>query len=168
ALRPDRVGRDGADHREAVERLLVAERMAAREDAACLSHLGGRAAEHCGDGLYRQRLRKSGHRQRDERSRAHREDVVEGVRGRDPGDLVARTLDIAARRGRPALTRVVNATGIVLHTNLGRAPLAPTAVARLGEVAGGYSNLEYDLRAGSRGSRHDHLAARLRDLTGAE
>ncbi|HEY2218825.1 MAG TPA: L-seryl-tRNA(Sec) selenium transferase [Gaiellaceae bacterium] len=88
--------------------------------------------------------------------------------GHDPGDLVARTLDIAARRGRPALTRVVNATGIVLHTNLGRAPLAPTAVARLGEVAGGYSNLEYDLRAGSRGSRHDHLAARLRDLTGAE
>jgi L-seryl-tRNA(Ser) seleniumtransferase len=86
----------------------------------------------------------------------------------DPGDLVARTLEIAARRGRPALTRVVNATGIVLHTNLGRAPLAPTAVARLGEVAGGYSNLEYDLRAGSRGSRHDHLAARLRDLTGAE
>jgi L-seryl-tRNA(Ser) seleniumtransferase len=88
--------------------------------------------------------------------------------GHDPGDLVARTLDIAARRGRPALRRVVNATGIVLHTNLGRAPLAPTAVARLGEVAGGYSNLEYDLRAGSRGSRHDHLAARLRDLTGAE
>src|SRR5436189_13618 len=54
------------------------------------------------------------------------------------------------------------------RTDLGRAPLAPTAVARVGEVAGGYSNLEYDLRAGSRGSRHDHLAARLRDLTGAE
>jgi L-seryl-tRNA(Ser) seleniumtransferase len=86
----------------------------------------------------------------------------------DPGDLVARTLDTAARRARPALGRVVNATGVVLHTNLGRAPLAPAAVARVAEVAAGYSNLEYDLRAGSRGSRHDHLAARLRSLTGAE
>jgi L-seryl-tRNA(Ser) seleniumtransferase len=88
--------------------------------------------------------------------------------GHDPGDLVARTLDAAARRARPALTRVVNATGVVLHTNLGRAPLAAAAAAHAAEVAAGYSNLEYDLRAGSRGSRHDHLAARLRSLTGAE
>ena len=88
--------------------------------------------------------------------------------GHDPGDLVARTLDTAASRARPALERVVNATGVVLHTNLGRAPLAPTAVAHAAEVAAGYSNLEYDLSAGARGSRHDHLAARLRSLTGAE
>ena len=88
--------------------------------------------------------------------------------GHDPGDLVARALVAAARGARPALIRVVNATGIVLHTNLGRAPLAPAAVAHVAEVAAGYSNLEYDLRAGSRGSRHDHLAARLRSLTGAE
>jgi L-seryl-tRNA(Ser) seleniumtransferase len=88
--------------------------------------------------------------------------------GHDPGDLVARALETAARRARPALTRVVNATGIVLHTNLGRAPLAPAAVSHVAEVAAGYSNLEYDLRTGSRGSRHDHLAARLRSLTGAE
>ena len=88
--------------------------------------------------------------------------------GHDPGDLVARTLDTAARRAQPVLRRVVNATGVVLHTNLGRAPLAAAAVARLGEVAGGYSNLEYDLAEGTRGSRHDHLAAGLRTLTGAE
>jgi L-seryl-tRNA(Ser) seleniumtransferase len=88
--------------------------------------------------------------------------------GHDPGDLVARTLDAAALRAQPVLRRVVNATGVVLHTNLGRAPLAAAAVARLGEVAAGYSNLEYDLGEGVRGSRHDHLAARLRSLTGAE
>jgi L-seryl-tRNA(Ser) seleniumtransferase len=88
--------------------------------------------------------------------------------GHDPGDLVARTLDTAARRAQPALRRVVNATGVVLHTNLGRAPLAAAAVARVDEVAAGYSNLEYDLEDGVRGSRHDHLAARLRSLTGAE
>jgi L-seryl-tRNA(Ser) seleniumtransferase len=76
--------------------------------------------------------------------------------------------DTAARRAQPVLRRVVNATGVVLHTNLGRAPLAAAAVARLGEVAAGYSNLEYDLAEGARGSRHDHLAARLRSLTGAE
>ena len=63
---------------------------------------------------------------------------------------------------------MVNATGVVLHTNLGRAPLAPAAAERVAELAAGYSNLEYDLAAGARGSRHDHLATRLRSLTGAE
>jgi L-seryl-tRNA(Ser) seleniumtransferase len=56
----------------------------------------------------------------------------------------------------------------VVHTNLGRAPLAPEALARVQDVARGYSNLEYDLAGGARGSRQDHLAALLRDLTGAE
>jgi L-seryl-tRNA(Ser) seleniumtransferase len=88
--------------------------------------------------------------------------------GHDPGDLVARTLAAASEQGAPKLRRVINATGIVLHTNLGRAPLAPAAAERVAEVAAGYSNLEYDLTAGGRGSRHDHLAARLRTLTGAE
>jgi L-seryl-tRNA(Ser) seleniumtransferase len=88
--------------------------------------------------------------------------------GHDPGDLVARTLETAALRAQPTLRRVVNATGVVLHTNLGRAPLAAAAVSRVGEVAAGYSNLEYDLAEGARGSRQDHLAARLRSLTGAE
>ncbi|HEY6836841.1 MAG TPA: L-seryl-tRNA(Sec) selenium transferase [Gaiellaceae bacterium] len=87
--------------------------------------------------------------------------------GHDPGDLVARTVAAAGERAAPRLRRVVNATGVVLHTNLGRAPLAPAAVEHVAALAAGYSNLEYDLLAGERGSRHDHLAALLRDLTGA-
>jgi L-seryl-tRNA(Ser) seleniumtransferase len=63
---------------------------------------------------------------------------------------------------------VLNATGVVVHTNLGRAPLAAAAVERAAAVARGYSNLEYDLDAGVRGSRHTHLAAILAELTGAE
>ena len=63
---------------------------------------------------------------------------------------------------------MINATGVVLHTNLGRAPLAAAARAAIDEVARGYSNLEYDLVSGQRGSRHDHLRGLLRDLTGAE
>jgi L-seryl-tRNA(Ser) seleniumtransferase len=57
---------------------------------------------------------------------------------------------------------------VVLHTNLGRAPLAPAALAALAATAGGYSNLEYDLETGGRGSRYDHCVAQLRRLTGAE
>ncbi|MCB9573450.1 MAG: L-seryl-tRNA(Sec) selenium transferase [Kofleriaceae bacterium] len=74
----------------------------------------------------------------------------------------------AATLARSPLRRVVNATGVVLHTNLGRAPLAPAAVAAVAEVATGYSTLEYDLEAGARGSRHGHAAGLLRELTGAE
>ena len=68
----------------------------------------------------------------------------------------------------PSLTRVINATGVVLHTNLGRAPLAPEALARIVEVAAGYTNLEYDLGAGARGHRHVHAERLLTSLTGAE
>lgn len=71
-------------------------------------------------------------------------------------------------RRRPRLRKVINATGIVLHTNLGRAPLAEEAVDALVEVAAGYCNLEYDLATGRRGSRHDHLRELLQELTGAE
>jgi L-seryl-tRNA(Ser) seleniumtransferase len=69
---------------------------------------------------------------------------------------------------RPSLRPVVNATGVVLHTNLGRAPLPAVALVAIARVAGGYSNLEYDLDAGARGSRYTHCAALLRELTGAE
>ena len=68
----------------------------------------------------------------------------------------------------PSLRRVINATGVVLHTNLGRAPLAERALARVQEIARGYSNLEYDPAQRARGSRHAHLGALLTDLTGAE
>ena len=75
--------------------------------------------------------------------------------------------EIAAARG-PRLRRALNATGVVVHTNLGRAPLAEAALERVREVGRGYSNLEYDVTAGSRGSRQDHVAGVLRRLTGAE
>src|SRR5439155_777149 len=59
-------------------------------------------------------------------------------------------------------------TGVLVHTNLGRAPLATSALERVVEVGTGYSNLEYDLEAGARGSRQDHLASLLCRLTGAQ
>jgi L-seryl-tRNA(Ser) seleniumtransferase len=88
--------------------------------------------------------------------------------GTDPGDLAAQLREELTDARRPRLRRVLNATGIVVHTNLGRAPLAEEAVARVAEAARGYSNLEYDLAEGARGSRQDHVAAVLRRLTGAE
>jgi L-seryl-tRNA(Ser) seleniumtransferase len=89
-------------------------------------------------------------------------------RGDDPGDLTALLeAELAAAR-RPALRRVLNATGVIVHTNLGRAPLASQALERALEVARGYSNLEYDVEDGRRGSRQDHVASILRRLTGAE
>jgi len=88
--------------------------------------------------------------------------------GHEPGDLVERTLaELAAARG-PRLRRALNATGVIVHTNLGRAPLPEAALARALEVGRGYSNLEYDLTEGGRGSRQDHVAGILRRLTGAE
>ena len=66
------------------------------------------------------------------------------------------------------LRRVVNATGVILHTNLGRAPLCNDAVERLVEIAKGYSNLEYDLVKGERGLRYDHVQKILCELSGAE
>jgi L-seryl-tRNA(Ser) seleniumtransferase len=88
--------------------------------------------------------------------------------GADPGDLGGRLRDELAAVRLPRLRRVINATGVIAHTNLGRAPLADQALARVHEAARGYSNLEYDLRAGARGSRQDHVAPILRRLTGAE
>ncbi len=69
---------------------------------------------------------------------------------------------------RQALTPVINATGIILHTNLGRAPLSAAAVASIAQLEGRYSNLEYDLETGERGSRYAEIGAQLCDATGAE
>jgi L-seryl-tRNA(Ser) seleniumtransferase len=71
-------------------------------------------------------------------------------------------------QSRGSLIPVINATGVVIHTNLGRAPLSETALDRVQRVARGYSTLEYDLAAGQRGSRHVHAEALLAQLTGAE
>jgi L-seryl-tRNA(Ser) seleniumtransferase len=84
------------------------------------------------------------------------------------GDLEALLrAEVCALRA-PHLRRVLNATGVLVHTNLGRAPLAEAALERVVETARGYSNLEYDVAGGRRGSRQDHVAAALRRLTGAE
>ena len=81
------------------------------------------------------------------------------------GALVeARLADIT----RPSLRPVLNATGVVLHTNLGRAPLAAAAIRAVQEIAGGFSNLEYDLEKGERGSRYAHCIELLREITGCE
>jgi len=88
--------------------------------------------------------------------------------GTDPGPLVEAVLEELAAARRPRLRRVLNATGVLVHTNLGRAPLADEAIARVIEVGGAYSTLEYDLERGERGSRQEHLAALLETLTGAE
>ena len=84
--------------------------------------------------------------------------------GGDP-DLVERARAWVAR---PGLRRVLNATGVIVHTNLGRAPLASAAREAVARAAEGYSNLEWDVTTGARGSRHEHVAALLCELTGAE
>jgi L-seryl-tRNA(Ser) seleniumtransferase len=84
-----------------------------------------------------------------------------------PADrLLTRAAEVLGRP--PSLRPVLNATGVIVHTNLGRAPLAARALERARAVAAGYANLEYDLDAGARGSRHDHLGGLLAELTGAE
>jgi L-seryl-tRNA(Ser) seleniumtransferase len=99
---------------------------------------------------------------------AAREWVLAGESPPTEEDLTAAATDRLAHMVRPSLRRVINATGVVLHTNLGRAPLAPAAVAQVTEVAAGYSNLEYDLESGSRGSRGAHVESLLCELSGAE
>src|SRR5215218_9062888 len=89
--------------------------------------------------------------------------------GEDP-ETSEETVATAASRlltGR-GLRRVVNATGVILHTNLGRSVLSERAAAAVTEAARNYSNLEYDLASGTRGSRYDHAVPLLKELTGAE
>jgi L-seryl-tRNA(Ser) seleniumtransferase len=105
-------------------------------------------------------------------------EVVEGARRRlrsggqvdgDPSARVsAEVVESLTRAGVFSLRTVVNATGVVLHTNLGRAPLSALAMARLAAVGPAYSNLELDLATKARGSRYGHVEALLRRLTGAE
>ena len=108
--------------------------------------------------------------------------VVEEIRGRiladpdkegnlrlpTPEQAAARAVEIVEGFGRYRLRRVINATGVILHTNLGRAPLCREAIERVVEVARGYSNLEYSLEKGERGLRYDHVRGLLCALTGAE
>jgi L-seryl-tRNA(Ser) seleniumtransferase len=95
-------------------------------------------------------------------------DAARTRRAGPPEDWGAEVRERLSQSTRMSLRPVLNATGVVLHTNLGRAPLAETAVAALTAIGGGYSNLELDLSSGSRGSRHDHCRGLLREVTGAE
>lgn len=91
--------------------------------------------------------------------------------GAPDADVPAIALRVRERlreRALPHLRRVINATGIVLHTGLGRAPLAADAIEAINDIAGVYCNLEYDLAAGKRGDRHAHVRDLLTELTGAE
>ncbi len=83
-------------------------------------------------------------------------------------DLVPRARELLAEMERPSLRRVLNATGVILHTNLGRAPLPSVAREAVARAAEGYSNLELDLDSGERGSRHAHVERLLCELTGAQ
>ena len=83
-------------------------------------------------------------------------------------DLLARARAVLAQLQSSSLRAVLNATGVIVHTNLGRAPLAPGAQRAVAEIASGYSNLEFDLQRGERGSRHAHVESLLCELTGAQ
>jgi L-seryl-tRNA(Ser) seleniumtransferase len=95
-----------------------------------------------------------------------RREILGGAGGAP--DLVARARAELARGETASLRPVLNATGVIVHTNLGRAPLPAAAGEALAAAARGYANLEYDLQAGERGSRQAHVEGLLRELTGAE
>ena len=100
--------------------------------------------------------------------------VRAGIRAGDapadltPGVLLDRARELLAAAGRPGLGRAVNATGVLLHTGLGRAVLSPAALRAIADEQSGYSLLEVDRATGDRSTREAHVAALLRELTGAE
>ena len=97
-----------------------------------------------------------------------RQTMREGGALPDEAQLVAAVAGAVAQTWQPTLAPVINASGVIIHTNLGRAPLSEQALAAVAAVAAGYSNLEYDLAAGARGSRHSHIESLLARLVGAE
>jgi L-seryl-tRNA(Ser) seleniumtransferase len=101
-------------------------------------------------------------------ARAAVEDARESIRRGDDGDPLALALPEASRLLMLRPRRIINATGVLLHTNLGRAPLARTAATRGAEISAGYTNLEFDLGKGARGGRGAYVESLLRRLTGAE
>jgi len=98
--------------------------------------------------------------------------VLDGARAAGGGEpsagWSAAVQEQLSRVSAPSFQPVINATGVVLHTNLGRAPLATSAIDAMTTIAAGYSTLEYDVGAGARGSRHLHCRDLLVELTGAE
>jgi len=94
--------------------------------------------------------------------------IQRGEAAPNAGSLLALLGKRLEREQRPSLRPLINATGVIIHTNLGRAPLSDTARQAIAAIADGYNNLEYDIDAGERGSRYSHARRLLRELTGAE
>ena len=86
----------------------------------------------------------------------------------DAASIIEHALELALKSSRRNLRKVINATGTILHTNLGRARLSESACEAVIDVAKNYSNLEYNIEAGKRGERYDAVSELLRELTGAE
>jgi L-seryl-tRNA(Ser) seleniumtransferase len=94
--------------------------------------------------------------------------LAAGEQPRSFDEIVESALRRAYAALEPSLRPVINATGVIIHTNLGRAPLSDDAIAAMEAVGRGYSNLEFDLDTGQRGSRYEHVESLVRRLTGAE
>jgi len=103
-----------------------------------------------------------------ERLEEERQSIAAGRPGASLEAIAASVLERLEALETPSLRRVVNASGVILHTNLGRAPLSHDALAAMDTVSRGYANLEFDLDSGNRGSRHVHVEGLLCRLTGAE
>jgi len=99
---------------------------------------------------------------------AARAAIARGASAPPQSEWTVRIEDALRAANRPSLRTVINATGVIIHTNLGRAPLSDAARAAISAVAHTYNNLEYDLASGQRGSRYDHARTVLCELTGAE
>ncbi len=97
-----------------------------------------------------------------------RADILAGSQCPSYNELLISAERFLYAEQQPHLRPIINATGVIINTNLGRAPLSYEALQAVQKVAGGYSNLEYELEAGERGSRHTHVASLLSELTGAE
>jgi L-seryl-tRNA(Ser) seleniumtransferase len=95
--------------------------------------------------------------------------IAAGEQVDQPADAIeTNARDVLERQARGSLRPVINASGVIIHTNLGRAPLSESAIERIAAIARGYSNLEYDLDTGERGSRTVHAEQLLTAITGAE
>jgi len=97
-----------------------------------------------------------------------RQQIRGGTSCPPPGEIAVLAVDYLNTLARPTLRPVINASGVIIHTNLGRAPLSAETQAAMLDAARGYTNLEYDLEAGQRGSRYVHAEQLLCRLTGAE
>ena len=97
-----------------------------------------------------------------------RQHIAQGGSAPSPSALAQATAARAWQAAQPSLQPVINATGVIIHTNLGRAPLSTAAMAAMQAIGTGYANLEYELESGTRGSRYQHLTTLLCRLTGAE